>query len=144
MNTFEKSQAAKVLACYTTSEELGDIEKGQKYKDKYIGSNGKWVYVYANVKLASHQKKHKEISSKLQDLQSKRKQLEREMELNPDVEGNGGKVADSYGDKLGKFDAEIEGLTKTLRSLNLKPTIHEESNEYVPASLLQLKKSEEE
>mgnify|MGYP000872851666 CR=1 FL=1 len=50
MNTFQKSQAAKMLACYVTPEELGDIEKAiavgtiNKY-GKQKQPDGSWKYV---------------------------------------------------------------------------------------------------
>lgn len=53
MNTFQKSQAAKMLACYTTPEELGDIEKAiavgtiNKY-GKQKQADGSWKYVGKN------------------------------------------------------------------------------------------------
>lgn len=52
--------------------------------------------------------------AKIDALIKQKKEIEREMENDPEVEKEGGKKADEYGDKLDKIDAKI----KKLRQLN--------------------------
>lgn len=78
------------------------------------------------------------IEDKIVTLRIERKEVMQEMENNPDVEAEGGEVADQYGERLNKIDKEIEKLqakkkiilnpvlkSKTLKDLNDKTGIFE-------------------
>lgn len=83
MNTFEKSQAAKMLACYITPEELEDIEKGHPVG--YINAHGKqkqadgsWKYVGKNKATAKQESKpesNPELDAVEEHFENKRKNL---------------------------------------------------------------------
>lgn len=62
----------------------------------------------------SDKNKVKNNKAKIDALLKQKKEIESEMENDPEVEKEGGKKADEYGDKLDKIDAKI----KKLRQLN--------------------------
>jgi hypothetical protein len=57
---------------------------------------------------ASAERKEIQARALVQKLKAKRAEIEREMENDPDIEPQGGPVADMYGDQLNKIDNAIE------------------------------------
>ena len=76
-----------------------------KKLDAYIKSPEGRAASRAQAKAERKEEKAREIVRKLE---IKRAQIEREMENDPDIEPQGGPVADMYGDQLNKIDNAIE------------------------------------
>lgn len=109
------------------------IEKANSYIRKYIGKNGKWVYVYKDKTLNSRIDKHNKAVDKIHSLYKERKSILRDMEIDPDIESEGGKVADMYGEKLNNIDKKIDEQNKIIKNVDISvKTIHEQSNDIVP------------
>lgn len=112
-----------------------EIEKAQKHIRKYVGKNGKWVYVYENKKVESNRKKHTDLSTKIKTHQKELDDILSEQENDPNIELEGGPVADSYGKKMTAVDKKIDKIKKVQSTLNFEPELHVESEEEVHESL---------
>jgi hypothetical protein len=53
------------------------------------------------------------------DLERRIKNLYREMESDPDVEAEGGAVADQYGDELNKLETRLSQVNKQIRNYDM-------------------------
>ena len=78
-----------------------DMKKLDAYKKSPEGRAAARAY-------ASGQRKEEKAREIVRKLKIKRAQIEREMENDPDIEPQGGPVADMYGDQLNKIDNAIE------------------------------------
>lgn len=126
------------------------IEKAKKYIKKYIGENGKYIYVYKNDEKTNNIKKYNKLLDSRRELFNERFKIKQdidnilsEQENDPNVELQGGNVADSYGKKLDKLqsnlskvDKDISLLNERMKNLNLNDENHIVSDENVPAILL--------
>lgn len=135
MNEIQKAiheQIAKQrLNILKSFSELGEIEKGNKYISKYIGKNGNWVYVYNNPNAAKKQSRLNKIDDEIRKLSRERRVVMNEMENDPSIEVEGGKIANSYGDKLNKIDEKIDKykLEKNKIIQENPDKIHEKTNQ---------------
>lgn len=142
LTEFQKSNAAKILACYNTEE--NELEKGggQKYIRKYIGKNGKWIYVYNDNNYQKNSDKYDELVAEHKELRLDLRDLRSDMENDPEhineVETTGGGViAQQYGARLNDIEEKLSALVTEINSINTSGEVEVESDEYVPASLLQ-------
>ena len=62
------------------------------------------------------------------DLERRIKNLYREMESDPDVEAEGGAVADQYGDELNKLEARLSQVNKQIRNYDMNESLNEALN----------------
>jgi len=62
------------------------------------------------------------------DLERRIKNLYREMESDPDVEAEGGAVADQYGDELNKLEARLSKIKKQINQYDMNESLNEALN----------------
>jgi len=62
------------------------------------------------------------------DLERRIKNLYREMESDPDVEAEGGAVADQYGDELNKLEARLSKVKKQINQYDMNESLNEALN----------------
>jgi len=62
------------------------------------------------------------------DLERRIKNLYREMENDPDVEGEGGAVADQYGDELNKLETRLYKVMKQINQYDMNESLNESLN----------------
>lgn len=104
------------------NESLEEVNESKALSTKVV--KGKIVSVSRNPEYAKAQAKIIKIDSKLKSLNSERERIFSEMENDPEIEAEGGKIADAYGKRINKLDSEISNLENELRSLyDVKPTI---------------------
>lgn len=139
MDFIDKSQIMQGIGPDTTADIL---EKGfgHKYVNKRIGSGGKWIYEYENKDQDKNWDKVQELQKDLRNLIKDKKQLFVDMEQEAEIEG--GPIADKYGDELNLIENKIQKINQEIKGLNVEPFIYKQSEEFVPASLLVLQKSE--
>ncbi len=146
--------------------ESGYFEKSKqtKYIRKYIGEKGYWVYVYRNTNYNNQEKRISELADiarekveDLKDLEADRERVDWDMnseageyqqqhgdKWNAKWEADG--KHNEYGNELNKIDEDIEKKKEELRKINdqigkndIGPEIHKQSDEPVPAALIQAK-----
>lgn len=113
-----------------TSDDFHDIKKAEadnlekarqtKYLKKYI-ENGKWVYVYENPLFHKNNSKADKLTNDINKLNRERERLLWQQDNDPMVEVSGGKIADEYGDKLGKIDSKMQKLVDERNKLLQTP-----------------------
>ena len=69
------------------------------------------------------------------DLERRIKNLYREMENDPDVEGEGGAVADQYGDELNKLETRLYKIMKQINQYDMNESLTESLNPEVSKAL---------
>jgi len=69
------------------------------------------------------------------DLERRIKNLYREMENDPDVEGEGGAVADQYGDELNKLETRLYKVMKQINQYDMNEGLNESLNPEVTKAL---------
>ena len=62
------------------------------------------------------------------DLERRIKNLYREMENDPDIEGEGGAVADQYGDELNKLETRLYKVIKQINQYDMNESLNESLN----------------
>jgi len=90
-----------LMAARVAKMRADDMKKLDAYKKSPEGRAAARAY-------ASGQRKEEKARALVQKLKAKRAEIEREMENDPDIEPQGGPVADMYGDQLNKIDNAIE------------------------------------
>ena len=69
------------------------------------------------------------------DLERRIKNLYREMENDPDIEGEGGAVADQYGDELNKLETRLYKIMKQINQYDMNESLTESLNPEVSKAL---------
>jgi len=133
-----------------------------KYNRKYIGKNGKWVYVYDNPDYKKQEEKVFELSAQVRTIKKELVELKQDRErIDWDMNLHAGEYQEKhgdnwnekweaddmhneYGEQLNKIDKEISEKQQEIEKLydeigknDIGPVIHHQSDDDVPASLLQ-------
>jgi hypothetical protein len=76
-----------------------------------------------------------DLRDEKRDLERRIKNLYREMENDPDIEGEGGAVADQYGDELNRLETKLYKVMKQINNYDMNESLSESLNPEVSKAL---------